>query len=152
MIANYEKYGFEITAEMLPEACTACPFYGYNVETDTAICDITLNNIRTDGLQDEERERDCPIKKKTIGKWVPIGLNERPQQPDSECSECGYITDYFGLTNQARRLEEMTNPLFVPGSSAGAAYLRGGNYGYREHYGYRGTMDTERIDDESESN
>ena len=22
------------------------------------------------------------------------------------------------------------------GSSAGAAYLRGGNYGYREHYGY----------------
>ena len=55
-------------------------------------------------------------------------------------SGTSYIGDSFcysqEMREQARRLEEMTNPLFVPGSSAGAAYLRGGNYGYREHYGY----------------
>lgn len=56
-------------------------------------------------------------------------------------SGTSYIGDGFfysqEMREQARRLEEMTNPLFVPGSFAGVAYLRGGNYGCREHYGYR---------------
>ena len=55
-------------------------------------------------------------------------------------SGTSYIGDGFfysqEMREQARRLEEMTNPLFVPESFAGVAYLRGGNYGCREHYGY----------------
>lgn len=94
MIANYEEHGFEVTAEILPGACTACPFYGYSVESDTGICSITLNDIRTDGPQDEERERDCPIKERKTGKWERHNTYHGDDtsgfvDPDWRCSECG---------------------------------------------------------------
>ena len=54
-------------------------------------------------------------------------------------SGTGYIGDGFyysrEMREQTRRLEEMTNPLFMPGSYAGAAWLRGGNYGYGAYIG-----------------
>lgn len=62
MIANYKAHGFEIRARILPEACTACPFYLYSVSCDDAVCFLTGSGIPTDGPQDEGRAPDCPIK------------------------------------------------------------------------------------------
>ena len=53
------------------------------------MCEITLNDIRTDGSQDEERERDCPIKKRKVGKWIEHSFSEDGKTRLIECSECG---------------------------------------------------------------
>lgn len=62
MIANYDYYGFKITAEILPEACTACPFWAVFTDAlETGICIITGHEIEIDGQQDNGRMNDCPI-------------------------------------------------------------------------------------------
>lgn len=65
MLANYEKFGFKIRAEHLPESCTWCPFWtapmADNVEF--AGCYITGSEVRLDtGEADKRRMPDCPIK------------------------------------------------------------------------------------------
>lgn len=42
MVANYEGYGIKVTAEIMPETCTACPFWLVDMETvKTGMCFIT---------------------------------------------------------------------------------------------------------------
>lgn len=81
MIANYETYGFTVSADHLPKSCTACPFWGMSLETpEEGMCYITGHIILTDGSHDEKRMDDCPIveRKKHIkmiqdddGNYVP---------------------------------------------------------------------------------
>lgn len=65
MIANYEHYGFKVTAEELPETCTACPFWLFDVKTlETGMCFLTGHEITADGQQDEKRMDDCMIEER----------------------------------------------------------------------------------------
>ena len=32
MLANYEEHGFKITAKVMPDTCTSCPFWCLNLE------------------------------------------------------------------------------------------------------------------------
>lgn len=58
----YEEHGFMVTAEILPESCTTCPFWLLNMKTlEEGECYITGHTIETDGQQDEKRMDDCPI-------------------------------------------------------------------------------------------
>ena len=61
-------------------------------------------------------------------------------------SDASYIGDYFFYSPEmaaaTRRIEAMTNPIFCPGSMAGAAWLRGGNFLYGSHAG----MTREELD------
>ncbi len=69
MLANYEEHGFEVTAEILPEACTACPFWGYERESaEMGCCMITGTEIKADGPQDIKRMDDCPIIERKAGR------------------------------------------------------------------------------------
>lgn len=52
MLANYEKFGFKIKAEHLPESCTWCPFW------TAPMADVELDT----GEADKRRMPDCPIK------------------------------------------------------------------------------------------
>ena len=62
MIANYEAYGFMVSASILPKSCTVCPFWGMSLETpEEGICYITGHIILTDGPHDEKKMDDCPI-------------------------------------------------------------------------------------------
>lgn len=64
MLANYEKFGFKIRAEHLPESCTWCPFWTAPMaDVEFAGCYITGSEIRLDtGEADKRRMTDCPIK------------------------------------------------------------------------------------------
>ena len=62
MVANYKEHGFSVTAECKPEACTACPFWAFDIKDgETGACYITGHEILADGPQDEQRMDDCPI-------------------------------------------------------------------------------------------
>ena len=60
-----------------------------------------------------------------------------------------YIGDGFFYSTQmseaAYKLEAMTNPMFYPGSCAGAAYLRGGYYASGTKAGIMRTELPERV-------
>jgi hypothetical protein len=69
----------------------------------SGIDDVQANHIKfhnisfcCDSIEDCERRVFTQRKK---GKWMPVNLHENPNQPDSECSVCGYVTYYFWLTN-----------------------------------------------------
>lgn len=64
MLANYEKFGFKIKAEHLPESCTWCPFWTAPMaDVEFAGCYITGSEVRLDtGEADKRRMPDCPIK------------------------------------------------------------------------------------------
>jgi hypothetical protein len=73
MLANYEKFGFKIKAEHLPESCTWCPFWTAPMaDVEFAGCYITGSEVRLDtGEADKRRMPDCPIKCKrgrSVGK------------------------------------------------------------------------------------
>lgn len=62
MVANYEVYGFEVTAKIIPETCTVCPFWLADTETvETGMCFITGHETVLDGEKDTKRMDDCPI-------------------------------------------------------------------------------------------
>lgn len=69
MLANTDIYRIKtVTAEALPETCTACPFWGLEMqEMETGSCLITGTQIKTDGQQDSQRMTDCPMTKKKKG-------------------------------------------------------------------------------------
>lgn len=49
MLANYEKFGFKIKAEHLPESCTWCPFWTAPMaDVEFAGCYITGSEVRLD--------------------------------------------------------------------------------------------------------
>lgn len=64
MVANYEAYGFMVSARKVPETCTECPFWTFSSETLEGMCYITGHIIATDEVQDEKRMDDCQICKK----------------------------------------------------------------------------------------
>lgn len=65
MIANYEHYGFKVTAEELLETCTACPFWLSDMKTlETGMCFLTGHEIAADGQQDEKRMDDCMVEER----------------------------------------------------------------------------------------
>ena len=62
MVANYEGYGIKVTAEIMPEACTACPFWLVDMENiKTGMCFITGHETALDGEEDTKRMDNCPI-------------------------------------------------------------------------------------------
>ena len=64
MLANYEEHGFKITAKVMPDTCTSCPFWCLNLENcEKGICSITGTEIIADGPQDTKRMDDCPLEK-----------------------------------------------------------------------------------------
>lgn len=64
-MANYEYYGFKVTAQVLPDACTACPFWLVNTEGwNGGMCFLTGSEIAIDGKQDEKRMDDCRIEER----------------------------------------------------------------------------------------
>lgn len=68
MIAQYEEHGFIVTAAILPESCTSCPFWGIDMRSfKKGGCMITGTQISLDGQQDEKRMDDCPIHKRPEG-------------------------------------------------------------------------------------
>ncbi len=72
MLTGYEDFGFHICAKVLPDACTACPFWWYSTADDTGMCAITGQRIKADGKHDFERMSKCPIERwpKTDGESV----------------------------------------------------------------------------------
>jgi hypothetical protein len=82
MISNWKEHGFEVRADILPEACTACPFWLYSIRTNTGMCDITGHEIEADGSQDEERMNDCPIRLKDG--WIPTEVKEPDMAYEAE--------------------------------------------------------------------
>lgn len=89
MIMNYEEHGFRVTAAVMPEACTACPFYLYNIGDDSAICFLTGSDIPTNGPQDESRAPDCPIMPEYI-RYVTLG-DARVRDIEKLKRSCGCI-------------------------------------------------------------
>ena len=64
MLANYEEHGFKITAKVMPDTCTSCPFWCLNLENcEKGTCSITGTEIIADGPQDTKRMDDCPLEK-----------------------------------------------------------------------------------------
>ena len=64
MLANYEEHGLKITAKVMPDTCTSCPFWCLNLENcEKGICSITGTEIIADGPQDTKRMDDCPLEK-----------------------------------------------------------------------------------------
>lgn len=76
MLANYEKFGFKIKAEHLPESCTWCPFWTAPMaDVEFAGCYITGSEVRLDtGEADKRRMPDCPIKCKRGRSYAASGL------------------------------------------------------------------------------
>lgn len=67
-MANYEYYGFKVTAKELPEACTACPFWLVDMKTlESGVCFLSGSEITADGQQDEKRMDDCQIEERKTG-------------------------------------------------------------------------------------
>lgn len=64
MIANFEEYGFEVRAEIIPDTCTACPFWGYLMRENKGACGITGREEEAGDEPDDRRMSDCPIKKR----------------------------------------------------------------------------------------
>lgn len=59
---NYKMHGFHVTADVMPESCTICPFWLVDMITlKSGECFITGTVITADGQQDEKRMDDCPV-------------------------------------------------------------------------------------------
>lgn len=72
MVTWFEEHGFVVAAEILPESCTACPFWLLDMATlGKGECYITGHIIDTYGQQDEKRMDDCPIiQRKEEQQWT----------------------------------------------------------------------------------
>lgn len=77
MVANYKEHGFKITAERLPDTCTACPFWVVNTRTLEGGCYITGKEIEIDGQQDEKRMDNCPIERSGTMVDSKVNYNEK---------------------------------------------------------------------------
>ena len=64
MVDTFALHRMEITAGILPEACTICPFWAVDTYTlEKSVCMINGTEINLDGGQDEGRMKDSPIKR-----------------------------------------------------------------------------------------
>lgn len=113
MVVNYEEHGFKVMADVLPDACTACPFWGIDMRTlETGGCMITGAEIMLDGQQDERRMVDCPVKSDSM---IISGLRHL-------CAEMDATADEYGRKMDA---EESWDKLYFEGCENGMRMAAG---------------------------
>ena len=97
MLANYEEHGLKITAKVMPDTCTSCPFWCLNLENcEKGICSITGTEIIADGPQDTKRMDDCPLEKENKNMNVFTEISTRELENTLKGKAVRYIVNDAG--------------------------------------------------------